>query len=88
MFLPTDNEPDFVNDLGTKWWLDDSLTAYAHTPNAKDVALPNVRCFIVELQGGVKRRLVVEGEEILREAGSIEDVATYLDLLKLAREPS
>ena len=34
-----DGPPDFVNEAGIKWWLDERLTDYARKPNTKGVKL-------------------------------------------------
>lgn len=45
---PWDTEPEFVNELGVKWWKDDYMTEYAQKPDRSGTVLDAV-CFYVEL---------------------------------------
>jgi hypothetical protein len=80
--LPFDEEPDFVNELGVKWWKDETLTDYAQREDALGTAL-NAVCFYIEEPCGTKSRVLVsKGEEIMEVDQSLEGMAIKIDLRK------
>ena len=85
IFDITDNEPDHVNDMGVKWWLEKGMTDYARKENINGTKLPNITAFIVEKEG-IKTRLLMDGEDIIYGNGNLEAVAVQINILKLLKE--
>lgn len=91
IFSPFDTPPDAVNDIGTKFWLDQTLTTYAttkRTPGVSGYPLPDtVRVFFVEAADGYRTRLLCDGGDVLYEATNLESMAVHIDILRLAAKP-
>lgn len=75
------NTPDFINELGVKWWLEKSLTQYA-----QHKGLSNTRVWLVEEPSGRRTRLLVEGDAILADDQSLEGMGIKIDALSFARK--
>ena len=76
-------EPYFVNEQGTRYWLEKGLTEYAKSPDKDGVCLPEHRAWIVQFKDGEYTRLLTEGTDPIYEGRSIEQIAVRIDLLKL-----
>lgn len=75
-------EPYFVNEQGTRYWLEKELTEYAKSPDKDGICLPRHRAWIVQLKDGQYTRLLTEDTEPVYEGSSIEQIAVKIDLLK------
>lgn len=77
--------PYFVNEEGTKWWVDKELTQYARKEDKNGVSL-NMTCFIIETKVGYRTRVlvsnVVGSTSILEEDQLYEGMAMKIDLRK------
>lgn len=82
----TDRPPDHINEQGSKFWLDKSLTQYARDPGRLGVSLNAVTALIVTDPQGITTRLLMEGQDVLAEDQSLESIACRIDMLKLARQ--
>jgi len=74
-------KPDFVNDIGTSFWLDKDLTKYA-----KDKGLEGIRVFYVKDKVGNKGRVVIQDNEYIYESPRLEDVAIHLDIMAFQKK--
>lgn len=74
-------EPDFVNDQGVKWWLD-----HHSTSEAKKRGLSDVTVWIVCTPEEYYSRIILEGQEYEFESQQLEAIGTHLDLMKADRE--
>lgn len=88
---PWDKEPDFVNKDGIKWWIDKSLTQYAHRQDLKGISLPNVVAYFVKkpdkYKGYLTRVLIDNDKQVpIYESQKLEDCAAYIDMLKLDKQ--
>lgn len=84
---PFDTPPVFVNELGTKWWKDQTTTDYAQRPDAFGVSLNAVGYFI-ELNDGHRTRLLLSTHgTVLAEGQSLDAIGTLIDVLKFAQRP-
>ncbi len=81
----TEREPDHVNELGIKWWLEKNLTAYANNPDRNGTCLEKVQCFIVEFPDGRKTRVLVEEGQVLYANSSLEGIGTKIDIMKVTK---
>lgn len=83
MFLKN-REPDFVNNIGTKWWKDRDSTNYAQKENAHGVALPNIQAWIVETTDGVRSYVLVDTniQGIVYTTQLLESLGIHIDMLK------
>ena len=76
-------EPDFVNELGVKWWLDRFLTEYARNPDFAGRTLPDAAVYYVEEPGGHRCRVFVLDGEAEYESERLEDIGVHIDVMKL-----
>lgn len=80
-----DGEPEFVNELGVKWWRDAHTTDYAQRPNARGTRLDAV-CFGIEEPGGRRTRVLISrAEELIDEDQSLEGMAVKIDVRKMLK---
>jgi hypothetical protein len=85
MFDDFNREPDFINELGVKWWKDDSTTKYAQSPDTFGTRL-EAFCFLVEEANGYRTRLLVSKDrEVLEEDTMLEGMGVKIDLRKLLK---
>jgi hypothetical protein len=84
---PFDTPPDFVNELGVKWWRDQHTTDYARRKDAYGVSLEAVGYYIELPEGGRTRLVLSKHGEVLAEGQSLDAVGTKIDLLKFAMRP-
>ena len=75
-------EPYFVNEQGTRYWLEECLTDYAKNPDLSGVCLPSHRAWLVQLKDGEYTYLLTEGTTPVYEGKSIEQIAVRIDMLK------
>ena len=75
------SKPDFVNELGVKWWIDKSSTNYARNPDFNDIVL-DVVCYIVKFPNGKFERVIVQNGEIEFSSQKIEDIGCHIDIMK------
>lgn len=79
----TDREPDFVNELGVKWWLNNNLTTYASQPDHRGTVLSDVLVYIVEFPEGRKTFVLVRNGNVIFDDPSLETVGSRIDTLKV-----
>lgn len=72
----TDKNPDFVNELGVKWWLDETTTDYA-----KQRGLLNTKVWLLEEQNGHRIYVITEDDKIVGESQQLEAIGCKLDVL-------
>lgn len=79
------DKPDFVNELGVKWWLDRSATSYARKPDLKGTTM-DVLVYRVEHPNGASAFIVTDGGgEPMKECPSLEAVGAWVDFTKAAK---
>lgn len=82
LFTPFSDEPDFVNDIGTKWWRDADTTQYAQKFDKNGISLDSV-CFFVEDSSGYRTRVLISyTREIIEEDQTLEGMAIKIDTRK------
>lgn len=79
-------EPTTINAAGVKWWLDKSLTEYAHRKDSTGISLKDVVVWKVEEVNGYKTNLVVKDGGIVFEGTSIEGVCGHIDMMKITKQ--
>ena len=88
--FPWDNdiEPYFVNDKGLEWYVNDSMSRWCYRPTANDLPELKAVCFYVAERDKEKVTpismvlLDIETNEILYDSERLEDMATYIDMLR------
>jgi len=76
------DEPDFVNDEGTKWWIDVSTTQYAQREDAHGTVLDMV-VYLAETKNGYMTRVLLDDDRnIVEEEQNLEALAIKIDMLK------
>lgn len=87
--LPWDTEakPDFVNEQGSKWWIDRLLTAYARNSLSKTPYAESV-VFFVETADGYRSRVLICGDCEVFSDQNMEAFASKIDILRLASSPA
>jgi len=82
---PFDTEPDFVNELGAKWWRDESTTHYAQKPDIHGTTL-DVVCFYLEEPSGRRTRVLIsKAGEIIEESQNLEALAVKIEVRKFLK---
>ena len=83
-----DKTPYYINDEGTKFWYDESLTDYAKRGNRNGTTLDDIIVWIVETSDGKRTRLIVDttNGSILFENVRTEDLAVHIDIMKIDKE--
>lgn len=76
-----DFKPDYVNEDGVKWWLDESIYQYA---KIRDVT--GYDFFLVECPDGYRTRVIVRQGVIIFESPRLEEIGVHIDILKLQDE--
>ena len=75
--LPFDKEePIFVNEIGTEFWIDKDLTDYARRKE-----LIGVVVYFVRTKEGEKTRLIVKDNQPIYENTSYEGIAVFIDVI-------
>ncbi len=84
--LPWDKPPDYVNEIGVKWWLDKDTTNYANKKNINNKKL-NARCWFIEEIDKRRTRVLVcsNTNNILYESQSLESMLYTIDFLKFVK---
>lgn len=71
-----EQEPDFVNDKGIKWWRDDDF-------NYLTEKLPKSAVFLVEFPDGVKEWVITYENKPIYNNQSAEAICCYFELFKI-----
>lgn len=80
-------EPDFINELGIKWYFDVQVTDYCLKENLSGVSLTDIIAFVIVKPSGETERVLVkypEGEVIFNTK-SLEEIGVEIDKLKLIK---
>lgn len=80
-------EPNFVNELGIKWYIDESVTHYCLKENISGVFLDNVLAYVVVLPDGNTDRVLVDvnKQEVIYATKNLEEIGVEIDRLKLLK---
>jgi hypothetical protein len=78
------DKPDFVNEEGTKWWLDKGTTEYARKEDINGIALPDVTIFLIEDKKGWRTYLITQGQNSIFECQRLEGIGAHIDMMKTA----
>jgi len=81
-------EPDFVNEVGTKWWKDTQMIKYAQEKDVHGTSL-DATCYFVEFADGYRTRLLVsnKNKNIMEDDQTIDGMGSKIDIRKfLLRE--
>ena len=82
MLLGFSDEPDFVNEEGTKFWVDTSTTQYAQRKDQHGTSLDMV-VYLAETSNGYMARLLIDKEQnIIAEEQNLEQLAVKIDMMK------
>lgn len=77
--------PDFVNDIGAKWWIDTICTQWATREDGNGVSL-DYQVWVVEHPDGHKTRVLLnDARKAIYEHPSLENMATKIDMFKLIK---
>jgi len=80
--LPWDKPPLHVNELGVKFWIDESSTRYARREDLKGTTLPTAVVFFTEHPDGERTRLLTIDNAAVVAKTSLEDLAVEIDKIK------
>lgn len=81
MLFWEDNEPDFTNELGVKWWHDEDLTNYA-----KRKQLADLKVWVIQFPDGHRTRVIVKKDKVIYDNQSLEAVADQIDIIAFLRK--
>ena len=76
------SEPDYINELGVKYWEEKSLTDWAKRADHAGVSLSNYRGWKAEHPDGERTFLLTYMENPLFASPRYEDVAAHIDIIK------
>jgi hypothetical protein len=76
--------PDFVNEIGVKWWRDLDTTKYAIREDSFGTTL-DVAVWFIEEANGRRTRLIVQDGRAIYDDQSLEGIAVRIDALKLLK---
>jgi len=71
------SEPDFVNEIGTKWWLDLDTTKYCTSKGLK-----YIKAWFIETSESERLRVLTNTKNVIYESTSWESVLIWIDALK------
>lgn len=78
--MDIDRKPDFINEEGTKWWVDVAVISYL-----KEAKLIDYKAYIIETKDNYKTRVLINSDDIIEfETPKLEDMGVHIDMLKLA----
>lgn len=78
--------PIHVNEIGTKFWVDVSLSKYARQKNLHGIAL-DYHVLFAETVDGHMSRLLVDSvtNDVLYDTQSLEAMSVHIDMVKAAK---
>ena len=80
-----ENEPDFINEEGVKWWLDKSTTEYAREEDLNGTKL-DVKVWAVELPDKTRTRVIIDSDNnIICDNQSLEAILIRIDAAKILK---
>ena len=83
-----EDNPDFINEDGVKWWLINGTTDYAQRPNIKGTSLKNIQCYLTEFKDGSKIYVLLDinVHQVIFNSSQLEAMVCYIDMLKINKE--
>ncbi len=79
------DQPDFVNEEGTKWWRHDFLSDYATRKGVHGVSMP-ATCFAAETKDGHKSFVLINSTDgPLYDCQALDAMACWIDAWKLSQ---
>lgn len=76
-------EPDFVNELGTKWWLDAGSTHYARQSRGNLDGMPGAAVFLTKTTDGYKTYMLTVDNVFIAESQQLEGIGFEIDKARL-----
>jgi hypothetical protein len=79
-----DNPPDFVNEIGTKWWKEPDITRYAQKEDRYGIKISAV-AFLIETVDKFRSFVLVSKDTnmVIAEDQTFEGMGCKIDILKL-----
>jgi len=79
------DDPDFVSEEGTKWWLDKSTTQWVQREDQHGTSL-DMNVWLVETADGHIVRLLLDSDKnLIAEEQNLEALAVKIDMLKATK---
>ena len=79
-----ETEPDFINEIGVKWWKDDYITNYAQREDQNGIKLNGVGFYIQETSGRKSRVFIMDGKIIAADQ-TLDGIGCKIDILKMLK---
>lgn len=79
-------EPDFVNEEGTKWWIDEDMNEYIKSVEEQKEVKLNIIGWFVERKDGYRTRILIEKDKPIYESQKMEFVAAFIDVRAVSEE--
>lgn len=76
--------PDFVNELGVRWWKDADTTKYATQEDRYGTTL-DAAVFFVEEPNGHRMRVMVQDGKVVAAEQALDALASKIDVLKFLK---
>jgi len=77
-----DNQPNMVDEFGTKWFLDPGGSNYASMPDKHGIALKDATVWVIEELNGSIRMCLVQHQKVIYENFYVQQIGQEIDKLK------
>jgi hypothetical protein len=78
--------PDWVNELGIKWWRDETIQEEHLNVTHKGVDLKNLQSWIIQHPNGMLERVLTNATSVIYSTQSLEALFVYMDVLRYLKK--
>ena len=78
--------PDWVNELGIKWWRDETIQEEHLNVTHKGVDLKNLQAWIIQHPNGMLERVLTNATSVVYSTQSLEALFVYMDVLRYLKK--
>ena len=82
-FYKKGRDPDFINDIGTKWWRQET---HFNKEKSENLESKGYSCWYVETIDDDRNHVVIKNEEIVFSTKQLEAVAVWIDCAWLSEK--
>ena len=84
--LDRNETPDFINDIGTRWWLDKNITKYAKDIfDQFKIKKCSISAFYVETKDTEASYVLIIDNKIVAQSKSIDGIGSEIDKQAVVR---
>lgn len=78
--------PDWVNELGVKWWRDETIQEEHLNVTHNGVDLKNLQSWIIQYPNGMLERVLTNATDVIYSTQSLEALFVYIDVLRYLKK--